>query len=215
MSGRREEHKRQTKAAIMEAAIALFNEQGYDRTSIQDLADRAGIGKATVYSYFRNKSAIVLAFCEGKLDQMSRDLVAEAMTQSTLLAQLLTYFLGDFELIYNNGEFGRILMREMLFPSSPILRAAITRFDDRNMALWVPCFKAAQQRGELRKDIELTLAMGHFYALYIMTISAWYNDRLRTKDDVAQALEMLFEQAMAGLRAISDEALHDKGNTDH
>ncbi len=52
MAGLREQKKKETRAAIMEAALALFGERGYENTSISTLAKTAGIGKGTVYSYF-------------------------------------------------------------------------------------------------------------------------------------------------------------------
>ena len=67
MAGLREQKKRETKAAIMEAAITLFGERGYESTSISALAKAAGVGKGTIYSYFSSKSEILLAFCEEEL----------------------------------------------------------------------------------------------------------------------------------------------------
>ena len=48
----RSEAKRQD---ILEAATRLFTEQGYDGTSVDDIAAEAGVSKQTVYSHFGNK----------------------------------------------------------------------------------------------------------------------------------------------------------------
>ncbi|MCI5145255.1 MAG: TetR/AcrR family transcriptional regulator, partial [Candidatus Electrothrix sp. AR3] len=64
MTGLREQKKKETRAAIMEAALTLFGERGYEHTSIAALAKAAGIGKGTIYSYFKSKNEILLAFCE-------------------------------------------------------------------------------------------------------------------------------------------------------
>ncbi|WP_096086970.1 TetR/AcrR family transcriptional regulator [Agaribacterium haliotis] len=45
----------QKKQAIVEAAIELFSEQGFARTRMDDIADRAGASKRTVYKHFSNK----------------------------------------------------------------------------------------------------------------------------------------------------------------
>ncbi len=74
MAGLREEKKKATKAAIMEAAITLFGEQGYDHTSISALAKVAGVGKGTIYSYFTSKNEILLAFCEEELAFMHEEI---------------------------------------------------------------------------------------------------------------------------------------------
>jgi hypothetical protein len=61
-------------------------------------------------------------------------------------------------------------------------------------------FKEAQEKGQLRRDIELTLTCGHFYALYLMVLSAWYSGRLPGEEDVRVALQVMFSQALSGLQ---------------
>jgi transposase len=73
------------------------------------------------------------------------------------------------------------------------------RLDERYIALLIPLFKQAQARGELRRDLELTLVLGHLYGLYNMVVSAWFTGRLHTEEDVIMALHSLFEQALQGI----------------
>jgi len=47
--------------AILEQAIRTFAELGFRRTDVQVIADRAGVGKGTVYRYFRNKEELFWA----------------------------------------------------------------------------------------------------------------------------------------------------------
>ncbi|MDQ4138682.1 MAG: TetR/AcrR family transcriptional regulator, partial [Actinomycetota bacterium] len=51
-SGRPRVSSRRT---IEEAAAELFLEQGYDRTTVDDIARRAGVGRATFFNYFPSK----------------------------------------------------------------------------------------------------------------------------------------------------------------
>lgn len=44
--------------AILEAALALFRERGFEKTSVAEINGRAGGSKATIYSYFRSKEEI-------------------------------------------------------------------------------------------------------------------------------------------------------------
>jgi len=198
MAGRREEKKERTKAAILEAALKLFTKNGFENTSIDDLASAAGIGKGTVYSYFRSKSEIFLAFCEEQLVYVDRELAEKSAPGAPLLQQLLTLFMGEFRFISDNREFGRILMRETIFPKELTVDRS-GDLHDKYIELLVPLFKQAQQRGELRRDLELILVVGHFYGLYTMTVSGWYMGRLLTDEDVYMTLEILFEQALHGL----------------
>ena len=46
-----------TRQAILSAAYSLFLEQGFSATSMRQVAEAAGIGKATIYHHFHNKQA--------------------------------------------------------------------------------------------------------------------------------------------------------------
>lgn len=48
-----------TRDMILQAAKDLFFEKGYERTSIKDIASRAGIAVGTIYSYFKDKTALI------------------------------------------------------------------------------------------------------------------------------------------------------------
>ncbi len=43
---------------ILSAAIRVFSKKGFYKTSIQDIADEANVGKGTVYEYFQNKDSL-------------------------------------------------------------------------------------------------------------------------------------------------------------
>jgi len=57
--GRREANKRATRAALQTAARALFDERGFDATSVREIAERAGVGERTFYRYFETKEALI------------------------------------------------------------------------------------------------------------------------------------------------------------
>lgn len=58
--GLRERKKIKTRTAIRDATYALINEQGYDATTIEQIAERAEVSPSTVFRYFPTKEDIVL-----------------------------------------------------------------------------------------------------------------------------------------------------------
>ena len=60
--------KGNTKLAILSAALDLFSTQGYEATSISQIAEAVGIRKASLYSHFDSKQAILDALIERVLD---------------------------------------------------------------------------------------------------------------------------------------------------
>lgn len=57
--GRREAHKRETRQVLREAARRLFDEQGYEATTIQEIARAANVTERTLYRYFEGKEGLV------------------------------------------------------------------------------------------------------------------------------------------------------------
>ena len=51
--------KKEKKDLIMEAALTVFSQQGFSRTTISAIAKKAGIGKGTIYEYFATKEEII------------------------------------------------------------------------------------------------------------------------------------------------------------
>lgn len=61
-----------TKQEILDAALELFSSQGYEATSVSQLAESVGIRKASLYSHFVNKQAILDALIETTLEQYEK-----------------------------------------------------------------------------------------------------------------------------------------------
>ena len=58
--GRREEKAAWTRAAIVDNAMRLFAERGYDSVTVDEITQAAGVAKGTFYSYFSVKSDIIV-----------------------------------------------------------------------------------------------------------------------------------------------------------
>ena len=198
MSGLREEKKKKTRKAIVDAAIKLFSEKGFENTSIDELAKEAGVGKGTIYGYFQTKNEIFLAFCEDEIDFVFTKLAEKSDPDAPLQEQLLTLFMGQFRYVTKNLDFGRILAREMVFPKELTIEKS-KDISERYLRALGQILNRAILRGELRDDLELLYISGHFYALYMIVLSAWYERRFQSEPEIEQALQRLLRQAMEGL----------------
>jgi AcrR family transcriptional regulator len=183
MAGIRETKKRQTRRAIIEAAVKLFSENGYEQTSVDQLAREAGIGKGTIYGYFKTKDEIFFAFCEDEIDYAFQELTRSNDLEAPLPDQLHTLFMGQFRYVTRDREFGRILAREMLFPRQANVEKS-RELEEKYLASLNVILDRAFANGELRTDLEPYFIAGHFYALYILVLSSWYDGRLPTMEAI-------------------------------
>jgi AcrR family transcriptional regulator len=74
-----------TRARIQEVALELFTEQGYENTSLREVAERLGVTKAALYYHFKSKDEIVESIAGDRVAALE-DLVAWARTQPRTLA---------------------------------------------------------------------------------------------------------------------------------
>jgi AcrR family transcriptional regulator len=73
-------HRSDTRARIQQVALELFAEQGYDKTSLREIAERLDVTKAALYYHFKSKEDIVRSLVEDYFGQLD-DLIAWAKMQ--------------------------------------------------------------------------------------------------------------------------------------
>lgn len=64
-----------TRERILDVALELFTEQGYDKTSLREIADRLGVTKAALYYHFERKEDILFAL-HLRMHELGRDTLA-------------------------------------------------------------------------------------------------------------------------------------------
>ena len=68
--GKRVENKENTRRAILQAALDLFAEKGFYRTTTKAISKKAGIAEGTLFNYFETKEDLALYFFEESLTEM-------------------------------------------------------------------------------------------------------------------------------------------------
>ena len=74
MAGLRERKKLATRLAIHEAGMQLFAERGFTATTVDAIAEAAGVSRATVFSYFPTKEEIVFGDAAAAVDALAERL---------------------------------------------------------------------------------------------------------------------------------------------
>ncbi|HET7735422.1 MAG TPA: TetR family transcriptional regulator [Nocardioidaceae bacterium] len=110
----------QTRDSIVAAALALFRERGYDKTTMRAIADAAGVSLGNAYYYFGSKEHLVQAF----YDQLQAD-HAEAAARvldrdSGFASRLLGVQLAFLDVAAPYHEFGSKFFKNAAEPSSPL-----------------------------------------------------------------------------------------------
>jgi len=147
-AGLRERKKQKTREAIQRAALRLFSRNGYDATTVEDIAATAEISPSTFFNYFPTKEDVVLY---DMYDPIAIDMLLKAPTDEPL--NRLTRRLLDqlSEMLENDKEM--ILSRAQLVMDVPELRSRMWDELERTHALFTKAL--AQRTGRSADDFEL------------------------------------------------------------
>ena len=154
--GKRELQKEARRIAIIDAALEEFTAQGFTATKLDDVAERAGIGKGTIYLYFDSKESLFEEVVRRNLlggREMIENFIA---TFEGSTAELLTQHFRNMYLFTQNekippliamvtGEavrfpsLSRFFYDEVIKPSQDLMRRIVRR---------------GIERGEFRADVD-------------------------------------------------------------
>ena len=111
-----------TVEAILVAAAQVFRRQGYAGATTDRIAERAGVSVGSLYQYFPNKDAILVALTERHVDAgfaLVRELLAETLSDVPALEPLLRRFvIAMITLHEREPELHRVLFEEAPLPAS-------------------------------------------------------------------------------------------------
>ena len=100
------------RARILATARDVFAEQGFRRAEVKTIAQRAGVGKATIYRFFPSKDALLLTVVEENLTAI-RDLVlGELLNGAPPLQRLENVCRAVARFLESERDFSRLLIQE-------------------------------------------------------------------------------------------------------
>jgi len=108
--------------AILAAAAQVLKRKGYAAATTDRIAERAGVSVGSLYQYFPNKDAILVALAERHIDtgfELVRALLTEALREPPPVDVLLRRFVVAMVALHENEpELHRVLFEEVPLPSS-------------------------------------------------------------------------------------------------
>lgn len=165
-----------TRARIVEAALRLFLENGYDRTTMRAVAKEAGVSVGNAYYYFNSKEELVQGFYDTIAEvhrRQSMELLAGVPDFATRLRKVM---LGWIEVAAPYHEFGRQFFVNAADPNSPLspFSPESSRARDAQIAI----HREVVEGSTARIDPELRAELPELIWLYQMgLVLFWVHDR--------------------------------------
>jgi AcrR family transcriptional regulator len=119
VGGLRDRKKWQSRAAIADAALAMFAERGFEATTVADIAKQAGVSPATVARYFPSKESLLFPERDVNTASIRAAILARPARESPYVA--VTNALGEATPLDPGGH-RRLLLSRQAIARSPLLR---------------------------------------------------------------------------------------------
>jgi len=159
---------------IMQKALEVFAEKGFDSASVRDIAQRAEVNIAMISYYFGSKEKLLEAIflnytssMTGKIEDIIHSKSHGPMEKVDLLID--TYV----NVIIENRTFHSLMMREQVLLKDGPLYAYVRNMKRRNRGLIEVAVKAGQKAGIFQKNIDVSMlaitmfgSVNHFFSNY-------------------------------------------------
>ena len=183
--GLRERKKAKTRAAIRQHALRLFREQGYDATTVEQIAEAAEVSHTTFFRYFPTKEDVVL---QDDMELLWIDAL-RAQPPGIPPVEALRASLHDAFASLSADDLAKIRETTGFALSVPAVRARI--LDELARTIQVLATAIAERAGRSPDDFEVRTLVG---AALGVAMSSWFTaqgDMERFMTDYARALELL------------------------
>ncbi|WP_084309264.1 FAD-dependent oxidoreductase [Alkalihalobacterium bogoriense] len=170
--------KETTKQKIVNAAIKLFQEKGFETTTVQEITAKANVAKGTFFNYFPTKDSIMQSLALERIQEITMQLENPSFFDSTFLAnvrKLLGTLLTDYD---KNPELTKLTWSQRNIEQSLLL------------AIWEKLCKQAIERKEMFSYINITvwshILNSQFY--YSLTMFGNSNSKKECIDHMMQLI---------------------------
>jgi AcrR family transcriptional regulator len=200
MVGLRERKKQRTRRALIESALQLFDEKGFEKTTLAEIAAGADVSTRTFFSYFASKEDVVFYDTDERME-LAKSMLARGepgKSPADLLAGLidnsLAWLSAQEELTFEDAE-----LRLRLILTEPTLQArALTVLFDTQLRL-------AQTLHETYADelslIEAAAAVGALFGSVKLAVIANLENN-RSLEEIWDTVRRAADIALAGMRSL-------------
>jgi AcrR family transcriptional regulator len=179
---------------LLDTAVALFNERGYEATSMDELAARLGVTKSAIYHHVPSKVELLRLALDRALDALFALTVETGATTGPAIDRLEYVVRGSVRVLAAELPYVTLLLR--LRGNSEVERTALHRRREFDRVV-TGLVRAAEHEGDVRADVDPAVISRLLFGT-VNSLTEWYRpDRGLTADDLADAVVAI---TFAGLR---------------
>ncbi|MFE6225659.1 MULTISPECIES: TetR/AcrR family transcriptional regulator [unclassified Streptomyces] len=193
-----------TRAKLYEAAVTLIAEQGFSATTVDEIADRAGVAKGTVYYNFKSKTELFeellrhgVSLLTASLRTAAEDTEARGGTRVAALDAMIR---AGLVFIDRYPAFTQLYVAE-LWRTNRAWNSTLLVVRQEAVAVVEGVLRAGVEEGELSEEIDVPLTAAALVGMVLVAALDWKAFQSeRSLDDVHAALSLLLHGRVGGGR---------------
>ena len=196
-TSRRERSKADKMRRILAAGEKLFSKQGFDGTTVQQIADEADVAVGTLFLYISDKSELLLRLFHDATD-LELEQAVRRMKAGRKFLPAVRRFLEDLILPYEKDrELAKVFWREFLFHKGEV-RAELDKQASEILRALAEVIAIAQKRGDIDQRVDPAVGALQLYAIFHATLAFHLADCLPDRSP-SLTLNALLQSAWLGL----------------
>ncbi|MFF3287505.1 TetR/AcrR family transcriptional regulator [Streptomyces sp. NPDC003023] len=196
--------RRATRAKLYEAAVTLIAEQGFSATTVDEIAERAGVAKGTVYYNFKSKTELfeeLLRFGVGLLTASLQEAADDSAARGGSKVEALDAMIrAGLVFIDRYPAFTQLYVAE-LWRTNRAWQSTLLVVRQQAVAVVETVLREGVEAGELSNEIDIPLTAAALVGMVLVAALDWQAfQRERSLDDVHGALSLLLHGRVSGRR---------------
>ena len=196
--------RRATRAKLYEAAVTLIAEQGFSATTVDEIAERAGVAKGTVYYNFKSKTELfeeLLRFGVGLLTASLQQAADETAERGGSRIEALDAMIrAGLVFIDRYPAFTQLYVAE-LWRTNRAWQSTLLVVRQQAVAVVETVLREGVEAGELSEESDVPLTAAALVGMVLVAALDWQAfQRERSLDDVHGALSLLLHGRVSGRR---------------
>jgi AcrR family transcriptional regulator len=152
---RRGRKRKDVSDRLYEAALTLFVDQGFDATTMDEIAERADVARATVFNHYPQKAEFLEEWGRRRRDRVAA-ILADEDAEDLPAAEQLRHYLHQMAKLNVTGRRETVALMDAALRFASPLRGPALEVELTEVV------RRGQARGELRDDADAVLAAGYF-----------------------------------------------------
>lgn len=201
-TSRRGRRRRETAERLGSAAMALFEDQGYQAVTMEQIAAEADVAKGTLYNYFPVKEALLAYQLQREIAAGMDGLAAEMRRKRSFASRLR--FLLNASAAWNMSRRAYLpyYLRFRLMEVEPaVRRSADHQHESGTRQILEKLFRAGQQEGSVRANLDAAELAQTFEFMCLGAAVAWLHQPER---DLSQRFEFIQGVLMDGIIVVEE-----------